>query len=212
MEVEVQRSSAALTLLGTGQVVDGFRRDFVLDPASLLGVTSISMPGPRWRYGYPLLFLFVVNLFMPIVAQIRVDNLTHILPQCENVCTEFNVITTECNAVGIYDITYIYCECSPTNLQIILNCFDCQSVNETQEAIYQQLLDDVVDTCNDRVDAPDSTLTVSALSIVPSPSSSVSSTPNAGAKGHDPIPSFMLGGGTAAFGAAAGLLLLLGLP
>nr|GAT57231.1 predicted protein [Mycena chlorophos] len=157
--------------------------------------------------GHLLTFL-LAGLLTRVVAQLRIDNLTQILPQCNETCTAFNVITTQCNAVGVYDVTYIYCECSSANLQIILNCFDCQSVNATEENVYQALLDDVVDTCNDRVDAPDSTLSVSALSIVPSPSSSASSTSNASARAHDPLPSLWLASATAAVGGFAGLVLL----
>lgn len=47
----------------------------------------------------------------------------------------------ECNNVGVYEITYIYCECTPANFKTIEACLNCMSVNATEEATMQQLLD-----------------------------------------------------------------------
>ncbi|KAF7312281.1 hypothetical protein MIND_00241100 [Mycena indigotica] len=152
--------------------------------------------------GYLLQIFMVTILLAPTAAQLRVGNLTHVLPQCNNVCNAYNVMNTQCNAVGVYEITFIYCECTPTNLQIVLDCFNCQSVNTTQQQLMQELLDDIVHTCNDRTGAPDSTVTVSSLAIVPSSSSLP--TPNAGTRGHEPT---QLSGAVLALG----LLLLFGL-
>ncbi|CAK5280144.1 unnamed protein product [Mycena citricolor] len=105
-------------------------------------------------------------------AQLRLGNLTGVLPQCTTQCTDYDVMTTECNNVGIYQITYIYCECSANSLQIVQDCFNCQAVNATQQKTMQGLLDDLVNTCNDKTAAPASTLTVSPLQISPSASAS----------------------------------------
>ncbi|KAJ7058488.1 hypothetical protein C8F01DRAFT_1255641 [Mycena amicta] len=153
--------------------------------------------------------LLLTTLLTPIAAQLRVGNLTHVLPQCQDVCETYDVMNTQCNAVGVFEITFIYCECTPRNLQIVLDCFDCQSVNATQQALMQDLLDDVVNTCNDRNGAPDSTLSVSSMQIVPS--SSASSTPNSVARGHVPIPALRLLGGAAVISGLAGVLLVSGL-
>ncbi|KAK7023044.1 hypothetical protein R3P38DRAFT_2957213 [Favolaschia claudopus] len=110
-----------------------------------------------------------------VSAQVRVGNITKALPQCVDVCDAYNVMNTQCNAVGIFDITYIYCECTPNNFRIIEDCFNCQAVNETQVELMQTLLDDIVDTCNEKVTAPDSTVQISPQKIVPSPSSNASS-------------------------------------
>ncbi|KAJ7637924.1 hypothetical protein DFH06DRAFT_1218164 [Mycena polygramma] len=118
-----------------------------------------------------LVFCLLAFLTPSASAQLRVGNLTHVLPQCQTACDAYDVMTTGCNGVGIYDITYIYCECTPTNFDIIEDCFNCQSVNATQEATMQQLLDDIVNMCNEKVTAPDSTVSISPQKIVPSPSS-----------------------------------------
>ncbi|KAJ7258718.1 hypothetical protein B0H12DRAFT_1070106 [Mycena haematopus] len=117
---------------------------------------------PQFRYVWPLM------------TDKGVGNLTNVLPQCEAACDAYDVMSSDCNAVGIFDITYIYCECTPRNFGIIEECFDCQSVNATQEALMQGLLDDIVNTCNEKITAPDSTVSISAQKIVPRPSS----TPN----------------------------------
>ncbi|KAJ7644496.1 hypothetical protein FB45DRAFT_898071 [Roridomyces roridus] len=103
---------------------------------------------------------------------------SQVLPQCQTQCDAYNVMNTQCNAVGVFDITYIYCECTPTNFDIIESCFNCQAVNATQEAVMQQLLDDIVDECNNKIIAPDSTVTISSQKIMPSSSSTASSTPS----------------------------------
>ncbi|KAJ7877007.1 hypothetical protein B0H13DRAFT_2054417 [Mycena leptocephala] len=110
-----------------------------------------------------------LGLLIPFV-DLGVGNLTHVLPQCETQCDAYDVMSTECNGVGVYDITYIYCECTPTNFKIIEDCFNCQSVNATEEATMQELLDDIVDTCNEKLTAPGSTVSISPQKIVPSPS------------------------------------------
>ncbi|KAF7357434.1 hypothetical protein MSAN_01339400 [Mycena sanguinolenta] len=117
-------------------------------------------------------FFWLAFLASYASAQLRVGNLTNVLPQCEDACDAYDVMTTGCNDVGVFDITYIYCECTPTNFEIIENCFDCQSVNATQEQLMQALLDDIVNTCNEKVTAPGSTVSISAQQIVPQPSSS----------------------------------------
>ncbi|KAJ6477110.1 hypothetical protein C8R47DRAFT_1075432 [Mycena vitilis] len=119
-----------------------------------------------------VVFCLLALLAPSASAQLRVGNLTHILPQCQTACDAYDVMTTGCNGVGIYDITYIYCECTPTNLDIIEDCFNCQSVNATQEATMQQLLDDIVNMCNEKVTAQGSTVSISAQQIEPSPSTS----------------------------------------
>ncbi|KAJ7050661.1 hypothetical protein C8F01DRAFT_1092176 [Mycena amicta] len=49
----------------------------------------------------------------------------------------------------------------------IETCFNCQSVNATQEDEFQGFLDDIVDNCNDRFGSPDSTISISAQKIQP---------------------------------------------
>jgi len=119
-----------------------------------------------------LAFCWLVFLVPYVSAQLRVGNLTNVLPQCETLCDAYDVMTTECNGVGIFDITYIYCECTPTNFRIIEDCFNCQSVNATEEETMQGLLDDIVNTCNEKATAPESTASISPQKIMPSPSSS----------------------------------------
>ncbi|KAJ7505766.1 hypothetical protein B0H11DRAFT_1976103 [Mycena galericulata] len=118
---------------------------------------------------FAFLAFFLLALVTPLVsAQLRVGNLTHVLPQCVTQCDAYDVMNTECNNVGVYEITYIYCECTPPNFQIIEDCFNCQSVNATQEAEMQELLDDIVNNCNNKLTSPDSTLSISSQQIVPS--------------------------------------------
>ncbi|KAJ7205955.1 hypothetical protein GGX14DRAFT_457750 [Mycena pura] len=136
-----------------------------------------SILGRRGRCGPFLAFFlfYLASLVAPVAAQLRIGNLTHVLPQCQTVCDAYDVMTTECNGVGVFEITFIYCECTPQNLQIVERCFDCQSVNASQQALMQNLLDDIVNTCNDKNGAPDSTLSVSPQFIVPSSSASSAS-------------------------------------
>ncbi|KAJ7863493.1 hypothetical protein B0H14DRAFT_470029 [Mycena olivaceomarginata] len=126
-----------------------------------------------------LVCLWLAFLTPHVSAQLRVGNLTHVLPQCDTQCDAYNVMSTGCNGVGVFDITYIYCECTPTNFRIIEDCFNCQSVNATQEALMQELLDDIVDTCNEKVTAPDSTVSIAPQKIDPSPSSSANNSNDA---------------------------------
>ncbi|KAJ7037702.1 hypothetical protein C8F04DRAFT_1091284 [Mycena alexandri] len=136
----------------------------------LLGVPGRYIPMVP-RFGL-LAFSILAFFAAHVSAQLRVGNLTHVLPQCETQCDAYDVMTTECNDVGVYDITYIYCECTPTNFEIIEDCFNCQAVNATQEALMQDLLDDIVNTCNEKVTAPGSTVSISSQKIMPSPSAS----------------------------------------
>ncbi|KAJ7766505.1 hypothetical protein DFH07DRAFT_809157 [Mycena maculata] len=132
-----------------------------------------------------IIALSLLALLAPRVsAQLRVGNLTNVLPQCETQCDAYDVMTTECNGVGVYEITYIYCECTPANIGIIEACFNCQSVNATQEAEMQELLDDIVNNCNDVASAPGSTVSVSPQAIVPSPSPSTKASNAAGNNAH----------------------------
>ncbi|KAJ7081589.1 hypothetical protein B0H15DRAFT_854304 [Mycena belliarum] len=118
------------------------------------------------------LILSLLALFAPCAsAQLRVGNLTNVLPQCQAACDAYAVMTTGCAGVGVYEITYIYCECTPDNFRIIEDCFNCQSVNATQEALMQALLDDIVNNCNSKELAPGSTVSISPQKIVPSPTS-----------------------------------------
>ncbi|KAJ7904819.1 hypothetical protein B0H13DRAFT_2024733 [Mycena leptocephala] len=138
-----------------------------------LRLCFLGVPGryiPMALRAIMLAFCFLAFHAPHISAQLRVGNLTHVLPQCETQCDAYDVMSTECNGVGVYDITYIYCECTPTNFKIIEDCFNCQSVNATEEATMQELLDDIVDTCNEKLTAPGSTVSISPQKIVPSPS------------------------------------------
>ncbi|KAJ7166410.1 hypothetical protein C8R43DRAFT_194338 [Mycena crocata] len=142
----------------------------------LFGVPGRYIPmAPR----FVLLVFALLVFFAPASAQLRVGNLTHVLPQCQTVCDAYDVMNTGCAGVGVYDITYIYCECTPPNFKIIEDCFNCQSVNASQEALMQDLLNDIVDECNNKLVAPGSTVSVSPQKIVPSPSSSATSSNNA---------------------------------
>ncbi|KAJ7082996.1 hypothetical protein C8R44DRAFT_822709 [Mycena epipterygia] len=137
----------------------------------------LGVPG-RYIPMAALMSFSLLSLLAPCAsAQLHVGNLTHVLPQCQTQCDAYDVMTTECNNVGVFEITYIYCLCTPPNFKIIEDCFDCQSVNATQEAMMQELLDDIVNNCNDKLTAPGSTVSVSAQKIVPSPSSSANVKP-----------------------------------
>ncbi|KAJ7162997.1 hypothetical protein C8R46DRAFT_1102169 [Mycena filopes] len=139
------------------------------------GRSLLSIPG-RYIPMLPqltLLVLYILALLTTHVsAQLRVGNLTNVLPQCEPQCDAYDIMTTGCANVGVYDITYIYCECTAPNFAIIEACFNCQAVNATQEALMQELLDDIVDTCNEKATAPDSTVSIASQKITPSPSAS----------------------------------------
>ncbi|KAJ6550661.1 hypothetical protein DFH09DRAFT_1168636 [Mycena vulgaris] len=137
-----------------------------------------------------LLVLFLVALLAPCAAaQFRAGNLTHVLPECQTECDAYDVMTTGCASVGVYEITYIYCECTPTNFKIIEDCFNCQSVNATQEATMQGLLNDIVNNCNNKLTAPDSTISISPQKIVPSASSSAQSSSARRKSVHPGMPS-----------------------
>ncbi|KAF7308912.1 hypothetical protein MKEN_01091700 [Mycena kentingensis (nom. inval.)] len=155
-----------------------------------------------------LLCAHILLLTTTVAAQLRVGNITNVLPQCETACEAYGVMNTQCNAVGVYQITYIYCECTPTNLKIVLDCFNCQSVNATQEQLMQSLLDDIVDTCNDKSFAPDSTLSVSSLDITPSSTSTSAASQQRLI--HSP-PALRHVGGMALVGLATAVALLAGL-
>ncbi|KAJ7465116.1 hypothetical protein FB451DRAFT_1262665 [Mycena latifolia] len=146
----------------------------------------------------------LLALFTPCApAQLRVGNLTHVLPECQTVCDAYDVMNTGCAGVGIYDITYIYCECTPENFKIIEDCFDCQSVNATQEATMQALLDDIVNNCNNKLIAPDSTVSISPQKIVPSETSTSTGQPSNNARRKTSCPSVPSSG---FIGAILGLL------
>ncbi|KAJ7630288.1 hypothetical protein FB45DRAFT_915085 [Roridomyces roridus] len=137
--------------------------------------SALRMPAHCIPMAFLVLSLVLLSLFTTNVsAQLRVGNLSQaqVLPQCQTQCDAYNVMNTQCNTVGVFDITYIYCECTPTNFDIIESCFNCQAVNATQEAVMQQLLDDIVDECNNKIIAPDSTVTISSQKIMPSPTGS----------------------------------------
>ncbi|KAF7365574.1 hypothetical protein MVEN_00430800 [Mycena venus] len=139
-----------------------------------LRLCLLGVPGryiPMTSRAILLAFFWLAFLTSNVSAQLRVGNLTKVLPQCETVCDAYDVMNTECNGVGVYDITFIYCECTPTNFKIIEDCFNCQAVNASQVELMQDLLDDIVNTCNEKATAPDSTVSIPPQKIVPSPSS-----------------------------------------
>ncbi|KAJ6584492.1 hypothetical protein B0H19DRAFT_1105258 [Mycena capillaripes] len=177
-----------------------------------IGSSRLSLLGVPGRY-FPmtlraiLLALSLLAFLAPHVsAQLRVGNLTHVLPQCQTQCDAYDVLNTDCNGVGVYDITYIYCECTPANFDIIEDCFNCQSVNATQEALMQELLDDIVNMCNEKATAPGSTVSISAQKIVPSPSFSAKT--SNGAHFNTTPPRLRRAGIVVALGAVFGGLLV----
>ncbi|KAJ7050665.1 hypothetical protein C8F01DRAFT_676375 [Mycena amicta] len=114
-----------------------------------------------------LLALPLLGALVHVNAETKVLPQSIILPQCQDPCTKYNDMTTYCTPDGGFLATVQFCECNPTNLTVIETCFNCQSVNATQENEFQQLLDVVVDTCNQQFGSPGNTISLSSLKIQP---------------------------------------------
>ncbi|KAJ7863589.1 hypothetical protein B0H13DRAFT_1899593 [Mycena leptocephala] len=117
-------------------------------------------------------FILLSVLNLPSYAQfavfvLGVGNLTAILPQCQGLCDAYNVMVTNCQKNNIFAQGFKQCECTDPNFKVIEDCFDCQAVNATQEDVMQDLLDEIVDNCNDRFGSPDLTISIAPQKIVP---------------------------------------------
>ncbi|KAJ6543645.1 hypothetical protein B0H10DRAFT_2193298, partial [Mycena sp. CBHHK59/15] len=114
-----------------------------------------------------LSFILLLTVLVSRCFAGSVGNITNILPQCQDLCVAYNVMNTNCENFNVFKQDYIACECTTPNFKIIEDCFNCQSVNATEEDTFQDVLDAIVDNCNDRFGSPGSTISIAPQKIVP---------------------------------------------
>ncbi|KAJ6622248.1 hypothetical protein B0H10DRAFT_2214605 [Mycena sp. CBHHK59/15] len=122
-----------------------------------------------------LTFVLVVGILARSFHALRLFDVGDVLPQCLDVCTTYNDVVN-----GFQDTddvpTTLACGCSPANITVVENCYDCSSFNnQTQQDRLQRFLDNIVDICNDHNLDTKATASITSQKIVPGSAGSTAS-------------------------------------